>query len=443
MRIRPLAAALAASLSTGTPASSVEISIRPELRPTAANALRLATAETATAPRPGIADHGVTQDLEEEEGAAVNQRFQFWIRAFRERAEAQGIDAAVLDDAFRGVRFDAEVIRRDRNQSEFTKTIWDYLDSAVSASRIENGRAALAAHRTSLEEIEAKYGVEKEVVVAIWGLESAYGTHRGSHDVIASLATLAFEGRRAAFFEEQLIAALKILQSGDTAPRNMTGSWAGAMGHTQFIPTSYLAYAVDFTGDGRRDIWSEDPSDALASTAAYLARSGWRKGQPWGIEVTLPDRFDFTLADRKIEKPAADWARLGVTGADGRALPDHGPGAILLPAGGQGAAFLVYGNFAALERYNTADAYVIVVGHLADRIAGAGPIRAAWPRGDRALTLKERKEMQERLTAKGFSTQGIDGRIGPNTIAAVRAFQLAEGLTPDGYASLALLTRLR
>jgi lytic murein transglycosylase len=261
--------------------------------------------------------------------------------------------------------------------------------------------------------------------------------------VIRSLSTLAFEGRRGQFFEEQLIAALKILQNGDTKPRNMTGSWAGAMGHTQFIPTSYLEYAVDFTGDGRRDIWSNDPTDALASTAAYLAKFGWSKGQPWGVEVSLPAGFDYRLAKRSITKSAADWARLGVVGMDGRPISDHGAGSILLPAGGNGAAFMIFDNFGVIERYNTADAYVIGVGHLSDRIKGGPAIYAAWPREDRALTLKERKEMQERLTSKGFDTKGIDGKIGPLTIEAVRAYQVAAGLLPDGYASLKLLERLR
>lgn len=374
---------------------------------------------------------------------AANQRFENWTVAFKRRASAQGISTKVLERSFQGVAFDAEIIERDSNQSEFTKTIWEYLDSAASETRIENGKSALLEHQSKLDAIEAKYGVEKEVVVAVWGLESAYGKHRGDADIIQSLATLAFDGRRGKFFEEQLIAALKILQSGDTSPRRMTGSWAGAMGHTQFIPTSYLAYAVDFTGDGKRDIWSDDPSDALASTAAYLARFGWVKDQPWGIEVTLPADFDYGLARRDITKSSADWINLGVVDVMGKPVPDHGLGSILLPAGGNGAAFMVFKNFSVIERYNAADAYVIGVGHLSDRIKGGDAIQAGWPRSDRALTFSERKEMQRRLTAKGFDTKGVDGRIGPLTVVAVRAFQNASGLTPDGYASLNLLEQLR
>ena len=301
----------------------------------------------------------------------------------------------------------------------------------------------MAQYRATLNAIEARYGVEKEVVVAVWGLESNYGTFRGTSDVVQSLATLASDGRRGAFFESQLIAALKILQSGDTDPRSMTGSWAGAMGHTQFIPTSYLDYAVDFTGDGKRDIWSDDPTDALASTAAYLAKFGWKKGQPSGVEVTLPTGFDYALANRKITRTPARWGRMGVVGMNGAPVPNHGSASKLLPAGSQGAAFMVFNNFAVIERYNAADAYVIGVGHLSDRIKGGPKIAANWPRGDRALTFSERQEMQQRLTAAGFNTQGVDGRIGPKTAEAVRGFQRSRGLVPDGYASLELLKVLR
>jgi len=375
--------------------------------------------------------------------SSANAGFDRWIGSFRTRALAAGIRPDVFDRAMRGLSYNTNVIERDRTQAEFTKTIWDYLDSAVSDTRVKNGKAALADHRRLLERIERTYGVEKEVVVAVWGLESAYGTFRGTTPVIEALATLAYDGRRGRFFEGQLIDALKIVQAGDVDPRAMTGSWAGAMGHTQFIPSSFLAYAVDFTGDGRRDIWGEDPADALASTAAYLARFGWTKGQPWGMEVALPAGFDYALTGERIRKRGRDWNGLGVRDAAGRPVPDHGPASILVPAGSRGAAFMIFGNFHVIERYNAADAYVIAVGHLADRIAGGAPIRAGWPRGDRALLQAERMELQERLTKAGFSTGGVDGKIGPKTIAAVRAYQRAAGLVPDGYASLDILKRLR
>ena len=330
---------LCIALLTGSvmQAQSVDQSLRPVQRPS----------ETAQAPAPKVVkpsakvrpiarpvvikkERAVTPEAVL--AATSNAGFERWLKRFRPRALKAGISPAAYDRAFRGVQYDAKVIERDRNQSEFTKTIWDYLDSAASDKRITNGKAALETHRATLDAIESKYGVDKEVVVAVWGLESAYGEFRGSTPIISALATLSFDGRRGRFFESQLIAALKILQSGDTTPENMTGSWAGAMGHTQFIPTSYLEYAVDFTGDGRRDIWADDPSDALASTAAYLSRFGWEKDVPWGVEVTLPDGFDYGLVSRKIKRSPADWAALGVNGIGGKAVPNYGSGSLLLPA---------------------------------------------------------------------------------------------------------------
>jgi len=375
--------------------------------------------------------------------STANISFNNWVSRFRTRAIKAGIRAATLDRAMRGLRYNTAVIEKDRNQSEFTKQIWEYLDSAASPTRVSNGKQALRENRRMLDQIEAKYGVEKEVVTAIWGLESAYGTYRGNMPVIESLATLAFDGRRGSFFEAQLIAALKIIQSGDVAPRNMTGSWAGAMGHTQFIPTSYLSFAVDFTDDGKRDIWSDNPADALASTAAYLKKSGWTKRQPWGVEVKLPRGFNYASANRKTRKLPSQWAQLGVRGADGKRIADYGPASILLPAGAQGAAFMIFKNFSAIERYNAADAYVIGVGHLSDRIAGGPEIKANWPRQDRGLRFREKQEMQRLLSKRGFDTQGVDGIIGPRTIAAVREFQRSVGMVPDGYASLSILKKLR
>lgn len=371
-----------------------------------------------------------------------NQRFDRWVAGFRSRALAQGVRADTFDRAMRGAAFLPDVIERDRNQPEFTRQIWEYLDSAVSDTRVSNGRQALRDHARVLAEIERRYGVEKEVVVAIWGLESAYGRVRGDVPVISALATLAFDGRRGRFFEGELVAALKILQAGDTTPDRMVGSWAGAMGHTQFIPTSFLAYAADYHGDGRRDIWSDDPADALASTANYLRRFGWRAGQPWGVEVALPRGFDYGQSGERIKKSVAEWTSLGVRDVNGSRIPDHGRASILLPAGARGVAFMIFDNFHVIGRYNTANSYIIAVGHLSDRLKGGGPFRAGWPREDRSLRFAERRQMQERLTRAGFDTRGVDGIIGPNTIAAIRAFQSSVGMVPDGYASLEILRRL-
>lgn len=366
-----------------------------------------------------------------------------WIRNFESRARAAGISQRTFDAAFRNVRYLDDVIARDRNQAEFTKQIWEYLDGAVSEPRIRNGQRALRQNSRVLDRVEAHYRVEKEIVAAVWGLESAYGATRGSTPLISALATLSFDGRRGRFFEAQLIAALKILQNGDVRPRDMTGSWAGAMGHTQFIPTSYLEYAQDFTGDGKRDIWSDDPTDALASTASYLARHGWTFGQPWGVEVVLPQGFDYTQTSERVKKSPQQWAALGVRDTRGQTVPNHGRASILLPGGAQGAAFMIFDNFHVIERYNAADAYVIGVGHLADRLAGGPAIQATWPRGYEPLSFRQKQQLQRRLTRAGFDTDGTDGIIGPNTIAAIRAYQASIGVTPDGFASQDVLRRLR
>jgi membrane-bound lytic murein transglycosylase B len=371
------------------------------------------------------------------------QGFQDWVRDFRARALAVGISDTTFAAAFSDTHFDEGIVKKDRNQTEFSKQIWDYLDTAVSEDRVVLGKKALADNKPLLDEIEARYGVAREIVVAIWGLESAYGSYRGSTPVVAALATLAYDGRRGRFFEAQLLAALRILEAGQVRLDDLKGSWAGAMGHTQFMPTSWEAHAVDFRGDGRRDIWGEDPTDALASAAAYLAANGWTTGLPWGMEVTLPTGFDYSQSGERVKKPVSAWTEIGVRDARGAVIPDLGLASVLLPAGHRGAAFLIFSNFQVIETYNTADAYVIAVGHLADRLRGGAPIRSDWPREDRALTGAEKREMQGLLARKGFDPGAVDGIMGPNTIQAVRLYQAAEGLVPDGYGSLAILERLR
>lgn len=375
--------------------------------------------------------------------AAPNPDWDRWVAAFRARAAQGGISSQTLSRGFRGAGYLPGVIARDRNQAEFKRSIEDYLAIAASDERVARGREMLQRHRDLLRRIETRFGVDARIVTAIWGMESRYGAHRGDIPVISATSTLAFDGRRGAFYERQLMAALRILQNGDTTPARLTGSWAGAMGHTQFIPTTYEAFAVDFTGDGRRDIWSDDPADALASAAAYLQRSGWKTGQPWGIEVRLPADFDPRLAGRTPRRPVAEWAAMGVRDMDGRSVPDHGPAAILLPAGPQGPAFMAFGNFRVLTRYNNADSYVIAVGHLGDRITGGPPIRGRFPPDAQGMTRADRLEMQRLLNARGFDAGRPDGVIGPRTIAAIRAFQKTAGLQVTGQASPALLARLR
>lgn len=372
-----------------------------------------------------------------------NPAFDAWKTGFRARAVGAGIPANVVDPALNNAGFLPDVIARDRRQTEFTRTLEDYLAIAVSDERLAGGRAALSRHGATLRAIEARYGVEAEVITAIWGLESRYGTERGDIPVISALATLAFDGRRGAFFESQLMAALRILQRGDTSYANLRGSWAGAMGHTQFIPTTYQEYAVDFTGNGRRDIWAEDPADALASAANYLARMGWRRGQPWGVEVRLPEGFNAGLAGRGSTRSVGEWAGLGIRDMDGRSPPDHGPASLILPDSPRGPAFLIFRNFTSLLRYNNSEFYVIGIGHLSDRLRGGGPIRGNFQPDRFGLRLGERQEIQRLLTRAGFDTQGADGVIGPNSEAAIRAWQQARSLPVTGQPSRAMLDTLR
>ena len=370
-----------------------------------------------------------------------NAGFDAWLAGFRGRARAQGIAPAVVDRALADAGFLPGVVERDRNQTEFTRSLDDYLAIAASDTRVTDGRAALARHRGTLDAIADRHGVEPKVVAAVWGLESNYGTRRGDIPVVSSVATLAYDGRRGAFFEQQLVAALKILQAGDTTPDRMVGSWAGAMGHTQFIPTSYLAFAVDFTGDGRRDIWSDDPSDALASTAAYLQRSGWTRGQPWGVEVRLPAGFAGPVGRGTTRSPA-QWAAAGVRDMDGGTVPDFGAASILRPAGASGPAFMVFRNFTVITRYNNSESYVIGVGHLGDRIAGGPPILAPFPPDAQGFDRAARKRLQERLTAAGYDTGGADGVLGSRSMAAISDYQRANGLPVTGVHSRDLLARL-
>lgn len=336
-----------------------------------------------------------------------NPAYDAWVSAFQERARAQGITDATLGVAFASAGFLPGVVSRDRNQTEFTRTLEDYLAIAASDERVSNGRAAFARHRSVLDQLESTYGVDGPIVAAIWGLESSYGSRRGNIPVISSTSTLAFDGRRGRFFERQLIAALRILQNGDISAPLLTGSWAAAMGHTQFIPTSYEAYAVDFTGDGRRDIWADDPTDALASTAAYLQQNGWTRGLHWGREVTSG------TASGEIIQPQAGGPRFAVTS-----------------------------NFQAIKRYNNSNAYAIGVGHLADRIAGGGPLQSSFPPDANGMTKDDRQQLQARLTALGFDTDGVDGVIGTNTRNAISDYQRSRGLPVTGEPSLDLLRSL-
>ncbi|MGP0170776.1 lytic murein transglycosylase [Pseudomonas sp. NCHU5208] len=369
--------------------------------------------------------------------------FAEWRQNLRSEAVAAGIDGALFDRVFAGITPDPAVMRADSSQPEFTRPIWEYLDGAVSASRVGRGRVLLAQHNVVLRKIEQRYGVEAPILVAIWGLESNFGNNIGSNSVIRSLATLAYEGRRQAFWRNQLLAALQILQNGDISSERMVGSWAGAMGQTQFMPTTYNEHAVDFDGDGKRDLWNSS-TDALASAAHYLQSSGWKPGQPWGFEVRLPKQFDYFHADPEQRRTLAEWQALGVypaisskgAAADSRAT-------LVLPAGHRGPAFLLLDNFRSILRYNNSTSYALAIGLLSDNLLNPTEVQASWPRDERQLGRSERIELQQLLAAKGFDPGPADGIIGANTRKAIRMLQLQLNEPADGYPSPELLETLR
>ncbi len=380
--------------------------------------------------------------------AAADAQSDRWVQAFWPQAEAAGVTWNTYWHALGDFEPDPSVIPRATNQAEFVRPIWDYLDTMVSNERVENGVYQMVQWGPLLAQLEAHYGVSRYIILAIWGMESAYGAVLQNANIvkstIRSLATLAYEGgSRQRYGERQLIAALKILQRGDISLDRMTGSWAGAMGHTQFIPTTFEAYAVDWDGDGLRDIWTS-PVDALASTAAYLNEMGWRAGETWGYEVALPSNFDYRIVDTSGERSLAAWQQLGIARVNGAAFPRPDDMATLwVPAGANGPAFLLLPNFRVIKRYNNADSYALAVGHLADRLHGFGPFRQAWPRDEMPLNENERYELQQLLARLGHYDGAIDAIVGNGTREAIRTFQRQAGLTADGYASNRLLQHLR
>ena len=373
----------------------------------------------------------------------IESDFKAWLSSFKKTAIQKGISDITYDSATENITYNKKMIKFDRRQAEFTKQIWEYLDIAVSDLRVKNGKNSYFSNRELLLKIEKKYDVDLKIVMGIWGLESAYGHRRGNINTIEALATLAFDGRRKTFFEEQLIASLRILERGDTTLVSMQGSWAGAMGHTQFIPTSYLAYSEDFNGDGFADVWSDDPSDALASTANYLKKHGWKRGQPWALEVKLPNDFDYLLLGKNNKSKVTYWDSIGVRQINGDKLIDYGNSSIILPAGYKGPAFIIYDNFHVLEKYNASLAYVMGVGHLGDRIMGGQNFHKNWPKDEDALSLEEKKILQTYLLKEGYKIGKIDGMVGPNTISAIRAYQNKLGKIPDGFATKSLLMKMQ
>ena len=374
--------------------------------------------------------------------AAAN--FPNCIAGYWPDAARRGVTRETFETYATGLTPDLKIMDFVDSQPEFTKALWDYLDLLVSDARIKRGREILAANKATFEAVEKAYGVDRHVVAAIWGVESNYSTQIGERPVLRSVATLACVGRRQAYFKDEFLATLEILNRGDVTPEHLKGSWAGAFGPTQFMPTAFKRYAVDFDGDGRRDVVDSIP-DLVASTANNLKLDGWMAGQTWGYEVVVPPEFDYLLADGAKPMTVREWEHHGVRRVGGKPFPRAtDKGFLLVPAGARGPAFLMLNNFRAIMRYNPAEAYALAIGLLADRLRGDRPLVRAWPREERVLTSAERYELQQLLLARGFDIGGEpNGRINALTRGALKRFQMAAGLVPDGFATADLLDRLR
>ena len=373
---------------------------------------------------------------------AADAKFAAFVHDFRPTALAAGIKPETYDRSMAGIARNPKVEQANLQQPEFVKPIWEYLDTAVSDKRVAAGAQLLAADATMLQKIEKRFGVQPEYLVAIWGIESNYGDGMGHLNMFEALATLAYDGPRMDYGRKELIAALKMEERENLDPKQMTSSWAGAFGQTQFVPSSFLASAVDGDGDGKIDLW-HSPADALASTALLLANAGWKDPGGWGYEVTLPSGFDYGDADIDTTKTVAEWKKLGVHKANGEALPavDH-PAEILVPAGAHGPAFMVFDNFKTVLKYNNAQSYALAVVLLADRIKGGPPVMAAWPRAEAPLTRDERIAFQNDLKKLGYDPGDVDGVMGHKVRASVRAYQKAHGIPADGFATQDLLVRM-
>lgn len=369
------------------------------------------------------------------------QSFADWLAGFRTEAAAQGISAATLDTALTGLQPVERVIDLDRRQPEFLQTFADYLGRRVTPRQVVRGQAMLAEHAALLDDVEARYGIPKAVLVAFWGLETNYGATQGSLNIPASLATLAWEGRRSAFFKSQLLDALRIIDAGHVSAADMNGSWAGAMGHMQFMPSTFRAYALDGDGDGRIDLWGSLP-DALNSAANYLRRAGWRAGEPAAIAVRLPQDFDWRLARVAHRLPLAEWIAAGVQPADGGAWPTvAGPAAIALPQGWQGPAYMVFDNFDVVMQWNRSVNYALSVAQLAAQLAGGTAVAVASGEAG-ALSTAQMKQLQQYLGELGYDAGTADGLLGPRTQSAIRRFQAAYQMPVDGYPAPSVYARV-
>src|SRR5262245_42548615 len=438
-----LTAAAALGLAVAAHAQSGRIA-PPQAQPRQAQAAP-AVVPTPAAPPPwtgedGSSGHPLMKATAIRQAAA---NFEQCLEGLWPLAQKRNISRASFDKHVKGLQPDLRIMDLMDAQPEFTKAFWDYLDILVNDARIANGQETLAKHKVHFDKVEKAYGVDRYIITAIWGVESNYGTLGGDRPVIRSTATLACVGRRQDYFRDEFLSTLEILHRGDVKPEHLKGSWAGAFGPTQFMPTSFKRYAVDFDGDGRRDVVDSFP-DLIASTANNLKKDGWVAGQTWGYEVVVPEGFNYLLADRSRQMTMQEWERLGIRRAGGLAFPRSDDRAYLLvPAGAQGPGFLMLHNFRVIMKYNPAEAYALAIGHLADRLRGGTAFVQSWPRHERVLSREERRELQELLGRRGFDPGTPTGRLGPKTRAALRDFQASVGLVPDGFASEAVLARLR
>lgn len=374
---------------------------------------------------------------------APNAEFDTCLNNLRAPARAAGVQDATFARHTQGLAPDFSVIDKLNHQPEFRMAIWDYLAGLVDDERVAEGQALLAQHADTLARVQQRYGVDPATVVAVWGVESNFGQTFGKHPLVQALGTLSCFGRRQAFFRGEFYATLRILQAGHIAPERLVGSWAGAFGHTQFMPTTFERLAVDFDGDGKRDLM-DSTADALASTANFLAKAGWQTGQTWGFEVKLPAGFSTTGEGRRTKRSLTDWTARGVRQTDGSALPSRaGSAGLLTPAGPQGPAFLVFRNFDALYSYNAADSYGLAIAHLSDRLRGAGPFTTAWPTDDPGISRAERRELQGLLILRGHDIGDVDGMLGEKSRAAIRLEQARLGHDVSGRGGLKLLRALR
>lgn len=368
--------------------------------------------------------------------------FQSCLTNLRAPARAAGVSDAAFARHTQSLAPDMSVIEKLDNQPEFRTAIWDYMAGLVDDERVAQGRALLAQHRETLAKVEARFGVDPATVVAVWGVESNFGQSFGSYPLTQALGTLSCFGRRQAYFRGEFYATLRILQAGDIAPERLVGSWAGAFGHTQFMPSTFERLAVDFDGDGKRDLM-DSTADALASTANFLHKAGWKNDLPWGYEVKLPPGFSTAGEGRRTKRPMSEWAARGLRLVDGNPLPASGSAGLMTLAGPQGPAFLVTRNFDAVYSYNAAESYGLAIAHLSDRLRGAGPFATPWPTDDPGLSRAERRELQGLLLMRGHDIGAIDGMLGDKSRTAIRAEQTRLGFEATGRAGQKLLKALR